>query len=141
MGSSSGRRRVRLTEAPLCLRRARRQAQAAFGGRFAKLDPCARLRPFSTIGLDAANRPVGPDLCVEAYGETTPRRIGAVTAKRPKRSGRSAPQGALDGDEAAWLRPAAPRVPQTRGVHEPFGRGKKTSVGAASASITIKQLK
>ena len=46
MGSSSGRRRVRLTEAPLCLRRARRQAQAAFGGRFAKLDPCARLGPF-----------------------------------------------------------------------------------------------
>jgi hypothetical protein len=53
---------------------------------FAKLDPSARLRPFSSIAFDGANRPKGPVLSVEADDETTPRRVGAVTAQRPKRS-------------------------------------------------------
>jgi hypothetical protein len=137
MGSSSGRRRVRLTEAPLCLRRARRQAQAAFGGRFAKLDPCARLRPFSTIGLDAANRPVGPDLCVEAYGETKPRRIGAVTPKGPKRREGARPRARLTAMRRRG--PPPPRAPQTEAFTSLLVGGKKR--GERPAPYHYKPLK
>jgi len=64
----------------------------------ARLDRSSAARAFGFHGFDAANRPRAAGFGRRSHGGETPSRVGAVTAKRPKRSG-GAPK-ALDGDGA-----------------------------------------
>jgi hypothetical protein len=59
-------------------------------GRFASLDPCARLRRLASMIFGETSRPAGRLRSPKTMEAKTPHRTGAVTPKGAKQSGAAA---------------------------------------------------